>query len=261
MACALVAVKRGIRVVHVEAGLRSFDRTMPEEINRLVTDAVSDLLLVSEPAGLENLAREGIPSSKVRYVGNVMIDTLVDQLAAASALDMPKRFGLEPRRYAVATLHRPSNVDSDARLAELTRFLRDIADEVPVIFPVHPRTEKRLVGLGLRDRLTEAGAVRLSAPLGYREFIGLMAQARVVVTDSGGIQEETTYLGIPCVTLRSNTERPITISRGTNALVGDDLAAAAAAVATSLRATAKRSEPIDGWDGKAAQRAVEALYE
>ena len=224
MACALVAVKRGIPVAHVEAGLRSFDRAMPEEINRIVTDAISDLLLVSEPAGLDNLEREGVPRERVRYCGNVMIDSLVDQLPSARALDMPARIGLRRGEYAVATLHRPSNVDVPARLRELITFLQRVGTELPVVFPVHPRTEKMLTELDLRSALAEHARVRLIPPLGYREFLSLMDGARLVVTDSGGIQEETTYLGVPCVTLRANTERPVTITRGTNTLVGDDLA-------------------------------------
>jgi UDP-N-acetylglucosamine 2-epimerase (non-hydrolysing) len=261
MACALVGAKRGIPVVHVEAGLRSFDRSMPEEINRIVTDAVSDLLLVSEPAGLDNLAREGIPVDKVRYVGNVMIDTLVDQLPAARALGMARRFALDGQPYAVVTLHRPSNVDDAKRLAELAAFLRRIASQLPIVFPLHPRTEKRLADLGLREELSRDGRVQLVSPLGYREFIGLMATARVVVTDSGGIQEETTFLGIPCVTLRSNTERPVTTTVGTNVLVGDDLALAERAVSNALGCRHDITTQIDGWDGKAAARIVDALCE
>jgi len=258
MACALVAVKRGVRVAHVEAGLRSFDRAMPEEINRLVTDAVADLLLVSEPAGLENLAREGIADEKVRYVGNVMIDTLVDQLPAARALEMPRRFKLDGHAYAVVTLHRPSNVDDNQRLTALAEFLRDFAKQVPIVFPVHPRTEKRLTDLGLRDRLA---GVQVTAPLGYREFVGLMAGARIVVTDSGGIQEETTHLGIPCVTLRSNTERPVTVTRGSNTLVGDDVDLAAKRIRDVLASAPPVACAIDGWDGHAAKRIVDALCE
>src|SRR5689334_9902507 len=191
MACALVAVKRGIPVAHVEAGLRSFDRTMPEEINRIVTDSISDLLLVSEPAGLDNLAREGVPAERVRYCGNVMIDSLVDQLPAARALEMPARLGVSRGGYAVATLHRPSHVDAPDRLRELIAFLRRVGDALPVLFPVHPRTDKTLGDLGLRGALASGGRVRPTPPLGYREFLGLMEGARLVVTDSGGIQEET----------------------------------------------------------------------
>lgn len=261
MACALVAVKRGIPVAHVEAGLRSFDRSMPEEINRMVTDAVSDLLLVSEPAGLDNLAREGVPAARVRYCGNVMIDSLVDQLLAARALEMPARFGVCRGAYALATLHRPSNVDAPDRLRELIAFLLRIGSELPVLFPVHPRTDKVLGELGLHDAIALGGGVRLIEPLGYREFLGLMDAARLVLTDSGGIQEETTYLGIPCVTLRANTERPVTVSQGTNVLAGEDLGRAWTLCAASLRGTPRRPQRIEGWDGRAATRVVDALVD
>ncbi len=259
MACALVAVKMGIRVAHVEAGLRSFDRTMPEEINRLVTDAVADLLLVSEPAGLRNLEREGIPAERVRYVGNVMIDTLVDQLPAARALGMPDRLGLPGRGYALVTLHRPSNVDSRERLAGLVDFLVRLAGEMPVFFPIHPRTDRRLDEFGLRARIVAEPRLRLSPPIGYREFLGLMDGARLALTDSGGIQEETTHLGVPCITLRANTERPVTTTHGTNTLVGDDLLAAWAIIEQILAGRQEQPAPIDGWDGHAAERVVDCL--
>jgi UDP-N-acetylglucosamine 2-epimerase (non-hydrolysing) len=259
MACTLVAVKRGIPVAHVEAGLRSFDRTMPEEINRIVTDAISDLLLVSEPAGLDNLEREGVARERVRYCGNVMIDSLVDQLPAARTLDMPSRIGLRRGEYAVATLHRPSNVDEPARLRELLAFLQRVGTELPVVFPVHPRTEKMLAELGLRHALEGDVRTRLIQPLGYREFLSLLDGARLVVTDSGGIQEESTYLGVPCVTLRANTERPVTVTRGTNTLVGEDLGRAWSVCASILRGSVKRGEPIDGWDGRAACRVIDAI--
>jgi UDP-N-acetylglucosamine 2-epimerase (non-hydrolysing) len=259
MACALVAVKRGIPVAHVEAGLRSFDRSMPEEINRIVTDSVSDLLLVSEPAGLDNLAREGVPAARVRYCGNVMIDSLIDQLPAARSLAMPARFGVRRGAYAIATLHRPSNVDAPDRLRELIAFLLRVATELPVVFPVHPRTDKVLGELGLRDALALGGRVRLAPPLGYREFLGLMAGARLVLTDSGGVQEETTYLGIPCITLRPNTERPVTVTQGTNTLVGEDLDRAWGVCAATLGGTTVPARPIEGWDGRAATRVVDVL--
>jgi UDP-N-acetylglucosamine 2-epimerase (non-hydrolysing) len=261
MACALVAAKLGIPVAHVEAGLRSFDRTMPEEINRVVTDAVADLLLVSEPAGLDNLAREGIPAERVRYVGNVMIDTLVSQLEAARAKGVPERIGLVRGGYALVTLHRPSNVDDPDRLGTLVGFLRRLASALPTIFTVHPRTERRLAELGLRGELETAAGLTLSPPLGYREFLALMDGARVVVSDSGGVQEETTYLGVPCITLRANTERPITITGGTNTLVGDDLGAAWRVVEEVLAGRAPPAAAIEGWDGHAAARVVDALVE
>jgi UDP-N-acetylglucosamine 2-epimerase (non-hydrolysing) len=258
MGCALVAVKLGIPVAHVEAGLRSFDRAMPEEINRLVTDAVADVLLVSEPAGMTNLAREGIPAERIQYVGNVMIDTLIHELDAARALDVPARLGVPPGGYALVTLHRPSNVDDPDRLAALVGLLGRVAARLPVVFPVHPRTRKQLEAHGLSTELDAAG-VRASTPFGYREFVGLMAAARVVASDSGGIQEETTYLGVPCVTLRTSTERPITITAGSNVLVGDDIETAWRAIADAIDGKGRAPQPIDGWDGHAADRVVAAL--
>jgi len=260
-ACTLAATKLGVPVAHVEAGLRSFDRTMPEEINRLVTDAVSDLLLTSEPAGAVNLAREGVDPSRVVFVGNVMIDTLVQQLGAARALGMAARLELTPGRYTLVTLHRPSNVDDPVRLAALVDFLCATAESLPVVFPLHPRTRGRLDATGLMARLAGAPGVTLRGPLSYRENLGLMAEAQVVLTDSGGIQEETTYLGVPCLTLRSNTERPVTVTLGTNTLVGDDLDAARAGLNAVAEGRYKAGVSIDGWDGRAAERVVETLSE
>ncbi|MDB4931025.1 MAG: UDP-N-acetylglucosamine 2-epimerase [Myxococcaceae bacterium] len=261
MACALAAVKLGVPVAHVEAGLRSFDRAMPEEINRLVTDAICDLLLTSERAGDANLAREGIPAGRVRFVGNVMIDTLVHQLPAARALGVPAAMGLGPQGYALVTLHRPSNVDDPARLAELVGLLERVAARRAVVFPAHPRTRERLERFGLLDRLRANAAVHLREPLGYRENLGLMADAALVLTDSGGIQEETTALGVPCLTLRSNTERPATVTEGTNTLVGDDLEAAWAEVVTVLEGRYKRGATVEGWDGHAAERVAQVLLD
>ena len=259
LAGALVGAKLQIPVVHVEAGLRSFDRSMPEEINRLATDAVSDLLLVSEPAGLVNLAAEGVAASRIVYTGNVMIDSLVDQLPAARALGIPARLNVTPRDYAVVTLHRPSNVDDPDRLRELVRFVGELSARFATVFPMHPRTSTRIRELGLEKEIAGSPALRVVAPLGYREFLGLMAEARVVISDSGGIQEETTYLDIPCITLRANTERPVTITSGTNTLVGDDLATAWTAIDVVARGEAKHASPIEGWDGRAAERIADAL--
>ena len=261
MACTLAATKLGVPVAHVEAGLRSFDRAMPEEINRLVTDAVADLLLTSEPAGAVNLAREGVDPARVVFVGNVMIDSLVQQLDAARALAMPARLGLTPGRYALVTLHRPSNVDEPARLAALVDFLRTAAQTTPVVFPLHPRTRGRLEATGLYKRLDEAPGVTLLGPLSYRENLGLMAGARLVLTDSGGIQEESSYPGVPCLTLRRNTERPVTVTQGTNTLVGDDLDAARRGLNDVEAGRYKAGQTIEGWDGHAAVRVVAALNE
>lgn len=259
MAAALVGVKLGIPVAHIEAGLRSFDRAMPEEINRLVTDAVSDLLLVSEPAGLENLGREGVPSERTHFVGNVMIDTLVHQLPAARALGMAIRLGVEPGNYAVVTLHRPSNVDDPSRFAGLVTLLERLARELPVVFPLHPRTAARLRDHGLYERLTSIAGLQAIEPLGYREFLGLVADTRIVVTDSGGVQEETTFLGVPCVTLRTSTERPVTVTQGTNVLVGEDLEEGWKVIEDKIRAQRGLPPTIDGWDGVAAERITRIL--
>jgi len=251
IAAALAAAKLQIPVIHLEAGLRSFDRAMPEEINRLATDAISALLLVSEPAGEMNLRNEGVAAARIRYVGNVMIDTLVHHLPDARSTEGD---------YAVATLHRPSNVDGRESLSEIARFLSEIARRVKVVFPVHPRTKARLHEFGLLTEL-EAAGVSLLGPQGYIENLGLMRGARFVLTDSGGIQEETSYLSVPCLTLRENTERPSTISHGTNTLVGRDFALGLHLVDEILAGRYKKSAGIPGWDGHAAERVVDAVAE
>lgn len=261
MACTLAAVKLGVPVAHVEAGLRSFDRGMPEEVNRVVTDALADLLLVSEPAGEENLRREGIADSRVRYVGNVMIDTLVRELEAARALDVASALGLASSGFAYVTLHRPSNVDSPSRLRDVVELLRGLAARLPIVFPVHPRTRERLRGAGLEPVLAGTPGVLLRDPLGYRESLGLMASARLVLTDSGGVQEETSHLGVPCLTLRPNTERPVTVTLGTNTVVGEDLSRVLPLVDEVLAGRYKAGQAIPGWDGRAAERVVAALVE
>ncbi len=253
LACALGAAKLGIPVVHLEAGLRSFDRTMPEEINRLATDAISDLLLVSEPAGEENLRREGVEASRIRYVGNVMIDTLVTQLPEAQALNLPERMGLKARGYALVTLHRPGNVDDPARLQELLGVLAEVARMMPVVFPAHPRTKPKLAAIG--ERLTVVD------PLPYREMLSLQNNAAVVITDSGGMQEETSFLGVPCLTLRPNTERPVTTTLGTNTLISGDLSTVPHLAGEALAGRYRKGAPIPGWDGAAAVRTVDALEE
>jgi UDP-N-acetylglucosamine 2-epimerase (non-hydrolysing) len=257
VACSLAAAKLGIAVAHVEAGLRSFDRAMPEEINRIVTDAIADLLFVTEASGLENLRHEGVDPARIRFVGNVMIDTLLAHRDAASRSDVLARMGLEPGRYAVITLHRPSNVDSPGSLARILEPLSDLAQALPIVFPVHPRTRAALA-----SRTAQLGAghgIRLVDPLGYLDFVRLMSDARLVLTDSGGIQEETTILGVPCVTIRENTERPVTITHGTNRPAGTSSEGIRTAIEAALSAGPKVVEPPPLWDGRASERIADAL--
>jgi len=262
IACALVASKRGVPVAHVEAGLRSFDRTMPEEINRLLTDAISDLLFVTEPSGLANLKAEGVPDAKVHFVGNVMIDTLLANLEKARAGRTLEALGLAPRGYAAMTLHRPANVDDPAVFDRVFGAVRQIAEDLPVVFPVHPRTRKNMERFGyFAEGGARLGNVRLIEPLGYLDFLRLMAEARLVLTDSGGIQEETTILKVPCLTLRENTERPVTVDVGCNQVVGTDpdrILAAYRKVAGMEGFTCGTPEK---WDGRAAERIADILVE
>ena len=262
VACALVASKLGVKVAHVEAGLRSFDRTMPEEINRLVTDQLADLLFTPSQDGDENLLREGIPVEKIRFVGNVMIDTLVRLLPKVETRwpELQERFGLD--HYVLVTLHRPSNVDDPTTLREIMQALSEIGRSNQVIFPVHPRTRQRIADLNLG---LPSDSLVLTEPLGYLDFLALEAHARLVLTDSGGVQEETTYLGVPCLTVRSNTERPVTISHGTNRLVTSQKITLVDAAFRTLedvkRGVSAASTPPDYWDGRAAQRVVSTLFE
>jgi UDP-N-acetylglucosamine 2-epimerase (non-hydrolysing) len=255
LAATLAAVKLGIPVAHVEAGLRSFDRSMPEEINRVLTDAVSDWLFTTEPAAQENLEREGVPPQRIHFVGNVMIDTLKQHLDRARDLDTLERFALEPGGYAVLTLHRPSNVDDPERLRSLFEILEEIHDELPIVFPLHPRTRAAIrAQLGGREP-----QLRNLDPLGYVEFLRLMADAKFVLTDSGGIQEETTVLGVPCLTLRANTERPVTVTQGTNRLVESEPDGIRVEVHKILNGNAPRGRVPDRWDGRAAGRIIDVL--
>jgi UDP-N-acetylglucosamine 2-epimerase (non-hydrolysing) len=259
IACALVSAKLGVKVAHVEAGLRSFDRTMPEEINRVLTDAISDLLLVSEPSGLENLKREGVPDEKVHFVGNVMIDTLRANLDRAQRSTILEDMGLEAGGYNVVTLHRPSNVDDAATFGRIADALDVIQEDLPTVFPMHPRTVGNLARLGLAGRLAGSSRLRIVEPLGYLDFLKLMARAAVVLTDSGGIQEETTILGVWCLTLRENTERPVTVSGGTNTIVGTDTERIISAY-RRCRTDRVGNRPVpQKWDGQAAERIVDCL--
>jgi len=259
IACALVAVKMGVAVLHVEAGLRSFDRTMPEEINRVLTDALSDLLFVSEPSGVSNLLNEGIAREKIHFVGNVMIDTLERNRRAARDSTICERLSLQPRNYGVITLHRPAAVDRPETLAGLLGAFEQIQHDLPLVFPMHPRTRKQLHAAGLDGVLERMSRLRVVEPLGYLDFLKLMADSLLVLTDSGGIQEETTILGVPCLTLRDNTERPVTLTEGTNRLVGmdpDKVTAAYRAIRESPPSNSRRPEK---WDGRAAERIVEII--
>jgi UDP-N-acetylglucosamine 2-epimerase (non-hydrolysing) len=260
IACALVCAKLGIRVAHVEAGLRSRDRTMPEEINRILTDAISDLLLTTSRDADANLAAEGISAEKIRFVGNVMIDSLLEHLKLSEDSNIRSGLGLDAKDYAVLTLHRPSNVDDKESFSGIAEALIDIADRLPIVFPVHPRTRAKIEEFGLGEKLTNAGIMMIE-PLGYLDFMRLYSGSRLVLTDSGGLQEETTVLGIPCLTLRNNTERPVTIEMGTNILVGtnrDKIVEAAKEVLNSgPGGSGKMIPPL--WDGKAAVRICDEL--
>jgi UDP-N-acetylglucosamine 2-epimerase (non-hydrolysing) len=259
LAAALVAAKLGIPVAHVEAGLRSYDRGMPEEVNRVLTDAVSALLFTTERGARDNLVREGIAEERIHFVGNVMIDTLERHLPRARETDSPGRAGLEREGYALLTLHRPSNVDDPATLGPLLDAVLAATGELPVVFPAHPRTLSRLERFGLLGGLQENGRVRIMEPLGYLEFLGLMDGAKLVLTDSGGIQEETTILGVPCVTLRENTERPVTVTDGTNRIAGVEPAGVRAAIGSALAVGRDTSRRPELWDGRAAGRIVDVL--
>jgi UDP-N-acetylglucosamine 2-epimerase (non-hydrolysing) len=252
LACALTALKCRIPVVHVEAGLRSFDRGMPEELNRILTDQMADLLFVTEQSGIDNLRREGIPDERVHFTGNTMIDTLAHLMPRIDAARAPQALGLEPAGYAVATLHRPSNVDEPRRLAELVDLVIALSAKLPVVFPVHPRTRGTLEQSGLLARLAAVPAVRVLGPQPYIDFLSLTKGSRFVLTDSGGIQEETTFLGVPCITARTSTERPVTTEIGTNVLVGDDLVRSREAIDRVLAGKARPGTIPPLWDGHSA---------
>jgi UDP-N-acetylglucosamine 2-epimerase (non-hydrolysing) len=266
VAAALTAVKMHIPVAHVEAGLRSFDRTMPEEINRLVTDAISDWLFVTEESGVTNLLAEGVSPNKVFLVGNVMIDCLQASRRSWERSRIREALGLVPGQYGVITLHRPSNVDDPDTLSALLGALGELAQQLPMVFPVHPRTRGKLEALATKpDNLRMSGGgvsgsgIYCTDPLGYLDFMALVSGARIILTDSGGIQEETTALGIPCVTLRENTERPITVSHGTNRIVGTSPSAIAAEGQRILNSIMPPPPPPPLWDGHAAERIVHIL--
>ena len=262
IACALVCVKLGVKVAHVEAGLRSRDRTMPEEINRLLTDQIADLLFTPSPDADANLRAEGIPEERIRFVGNVMIDSLHQNLEYARRSSVREILGVEGGEYAVMTLHRPSNVDVPETFTGILSALETITSRLPVIFPVHPRTRKTIAELGLSERVAAMKNLRVIDPLGYLDFLHLYSGSRLVLTDSGGIQEETTALGIPCLTLRENTERPITVEMGTNIVVGTDPRKIMNATNAALNGAAKKTAqqpPL--WDGHTSERILDVLEE
>ena len=262
MACAITAKKLGIGVAHVEAGLRSRDMAMPEEINRLCTDVLCDYLFTTDRLANENLRREGVAEDKIHFVGNVMIDTLLRHKAKAKMLTLRQQLGLDQGRYATLTLHRPSNVDNKATIAGIIDALTEIARDLPIVFPIHPRTRKMVEAFGFSSAFTSGGKARglwVTEPLGYLEFLHLNMDACMVLTDSGGLQEETTVLGVPCITLRNNTERPITCTEGTNQLVGNDPKDIIEAARRILAGEIPRGRVPEKWDGGAADRIVAVL--
>lgn len=266
LACTLVAVKKGIPVVHVEAGLRSFDRGMPEEINRVLTDQVADRLYTTERSAADNLTREGIDEKRISFVGNVMIDSLLNNRQyARTATDTLRNAGINPelisfeKGYGVVTLHRPSNVDHESSLTPLLGILREISDSIPLIFAMHPRTRSNIQHFGL-DAMIQSPNMIVLPPQGYLEMLGLLADAKIVLTDSGGLQEETTALGIPCLTIRENTERPITVEQGTNTMVGRDVSSIRRCVFETLNGRGKRGRIPELWDGNAANRIAADLF-
>lgn len=261
LAASIVASKLWIPVAHVEAGLRSNDRTMPEEINRILTDAVAELLFVTEKSGLENLKKEGTPDEKVYFVGNVMIDSLVQNLKSARNSTILEQLALDERGYSLVTLHRPNNVDNRENFTKILDAFEVIQQKIKIIFPIHPRTRKMIKELGFTSRIEEMKNLTLLDPIGYLDFIRLTEKSKFVLTDSGGIQEETTYLGIPCLTLRENTERPITIEVGTNQLIGMDTSKIIDAGLKILAGSAKKGKIPEFWDGHTAERIVRIVEE
>ena len=260
VACGLVAVKLGVKLIHVEAGLRSFDRTMPEEINRILTDRMSDLLFVSEQSGIDNLRHEGIEDSKIHFVGNVMIDTLVANIEKAKQSNVLDRLELAPQSYIVVTLHRPGNVDNVKRFENIVKAFEIISQDTKIVFPVHPRTLKNMKNCEFSERIESLENLLLIDPVGYLDFLNLMNNAAVVLTDSGGIQEETTILGVPCLTLRDNTERPVTVTHGTNRLIPVSAKEIVEGFQRAVKERAmKKPVPPKFWDGKAADRIVSVL--
>jgi len=260
IACALVAKKRSIEVAHIEAGLRSFDFKMPEEINRKLTDQISDYLFITERSGILNLQNEGIDSSKIFFVGNVMIDNLINNLEEARNKNYYKNLGLLNDPYGLVTIHRPSNVDDKKDLENVIQILNFIQSRIKIVFPIHPRTRKSLIKYNLEEELSNPNII-ITEPLGYLEFLNLIINSKFILTDSGGIQEEASYLKIPILTLRNNTERPVTIEEGTNTLLGNDILKLKKHLDEILSDTYKKGKPIEMWDGKASQRITNIIID
>lgn len=261
IACGLVAAKLGVKLVHVEAGLRSFDRSMPEEINRILTDSISDILFCTEQSGIDNLIREGIQKEKIFLVGNVMIDTLLKNKAKAGKSNILNRLNLNGNGFAVLTLHRPANVDDPVVFGEILDALEVIQNDMPIVFSVHPRTRKNLFSSSIGTHLERLPALKLTDPLGYLDFLKLLSSAKVVLTDSGGIQEETTILKVPCLTLRENTERPITVEIGSNRIVGSNTIKIIEAYRQVVNNHHRETMIPPLWDGYASERIVKILLE
>jgi len=259
VACSMVCAKEWIPCAHVEAGLRSFDREMPEEINRLVTDAIADLLLTPSPDGDENLRKEGVAEERIKRVGNIMIDSLFNNLERSKSSTIHADLGLEKGTYGVLTLHRPSNVDEKDAFMRILTALEQIGERIPLVFPLHPRTRIRAEEFGLTERLESIPNIVLTGPAGYLDFVALMAESKLVLTDSGGLQEETTALGIPCLTLRENTERPITVTEGTNTIVGNATDVILDAANNILDNGGKAGRIPDLWDGHTAERIADII--
>ena len=259
VAAALTATKLHLPVAHVEAGLRSYDKTMPEEINRVLTDQIADMLFTPSPDADENLLREGIPQDKIHFVGNVMVDALLDNLDKAKGRCIPLKLGLETEGYAALTLHRPANVDDEYRFREILKSLQEISSRIPVVFPVHPRTKNNIQEFGLGDFLKQNGGIHLIEPLGYLDFLNLLMSARFVMTDSGGVQEEATVLNVPCLTLRNTTEWKITVTQGTNTVIENVNQQLADEASRILDNKGKEGSLPELWDGKAAERIVEVI--
>jgi UDP-N-acetylglucosamine 2-epimerase (non-hydrolysing) len=257
IACSLTAKKLHIKVAHVEAGLRSFDRDMPEEINRILTDTISDYLFVTEKSGLANLKHEGIEESKIFFVGNCMIDSLINFLPFTEHSDILNQLNIKANNYVLVTMHRPSNVDDEKRLIGLTDLINSLSLKRSIVFPIHPRTRNNLEKFKLTEKLNNN--IILTEPIGYIDFLTLIRNSELILTDSGGIQEESTYLGVQCITLRKSTERPSTVDEGTNQLVGEDFEIAKTAANEVLNGFKKEGKIPDLWDGKSAERIVEIL--